>query len=76
MHEKDLLIKIGNNITSIRKQQGISSKELGYRCKIEKSKFIAVRKIELSHLNGIVVAGKGISTWSWHGVWGLPNMST
>lgn len=44
MQDKDLFIKIGNNITTLRKQQGITTKELGYRCEIEKSNLIAIEK--------------------------------
>lgn len=44
MQENDLLIKIGKNITTLRKQQNITSKELGYRCDIEKSNLIAIEK--------------------------------
>lgn len=36
--------KIGENITRIRKSQGLTSKELGYRSEIDKSALIHIEK--------------------------------
>lgn len=44
MSEKDFLILIGKNITKFRKQKGITSKELGYQCDMEKSNLIPIEK--------------------------------
>lgn len=35
---------IGGNITKIRKKKGLTSKELGYLCDIEKPNLIAIEK--------------------------------
>ena len=44
MKEKEFLILIGKNITKIRKKQGLTSKELGYRCDMEKTNLIPIEK--------------------------------
>ena len=40
MNESQYLILIGKNISRIRKAQGLTIKELGYRCDIEKTNLI------------------------------------
>jgi transcriptional regulator with XRE-family HTH domain len=44
MTPAEYLILIGNNISKIRKKKGLTSKELGYRCDIEKSNLINIEK--------------------------------
>lgn len=44
MKSAEYLILIGNNISKIRKNQGLTSKELGLRCDIEKSNLINIEK--------------------------------
>ena len=44
MTEAEYLILIGNNISKFRRQKKLTSKELGYRCEIEKSNLIAIEK--------------------------------
>jgi transcriptional regulator with XRE-family HTH domain len=44
MNEQDYLILIGKNITRIRKKRGLTSKELGYQCDMEKSNLIPIEK--------------------------------
>ena len=44
MREKDYLILLGKNITKYRKKKGITSKELGFECDIEKSNLIPIEK--------------------------------
>ncbi|HKC68821.1 MAG TPA: helix-turn-helix transcriptional regulator [Bacteroidia bacterium] len=44
MKSEAYLKKIGDNITRIRKQKGFTSKELGYRCDIDKSALIHIEK--------------------------------
>lgn len=44
MEDKEYLRLIGENITKIRKQKGLTSKELGYLCDIEKSNLIPIEK--------------------------------
>ncbi|HXC03648.1 MAG TPA: helix-turn-helix transcriptional regulator [Bacteroidia bacterium] len=44
MKEREYLILIGKNITRIRKAKGLTIKELGYRCDIEKSNLIPIEK--------------------------------
>ncbi|MBK9801299.1 MAG: helix-turn-helix transcriptional regulator [Bacteroidetes bacterium] len=44
MVEKDYLMLIGKNITKHRKQRGLTTKELGYLCDIEKSNLIPIEK--------------------------------
>lgn len=44
MNEKDYLKKIGANITAYRKLKGLTSKELGLECDIEKSNLIPIEK--------------------------------
>jgi transcriptional regulator with XRE-family HTH domain len=42
--EKEYLILVGKNITKIRKKRGLTTKELGYQCDIEKSNLIPIEK--------------------------------
>lgn len=44
MTEAEYLVLIGNNISKIRKQNKLTSKELGFRCDMEKSNLIAIEK--------------------------------
>ncbi len=44
MTEKEYLIRIGKNITKFRKKKGLTSKELGFLCDIEKSNLIPIEK--------------------------------
>lgn len=44
MTPAEYLILIGNNISKIRKKKGLTSKELGLRCDIEKSNLINIEK--------------------------------
>ena len=44
MKESEYLINIGKNITRIRKEKNLTSKELGYGCDIEKSNLIPIEK--------------------------------
>jgi transcriptional regulator with XRE-family HTH domain len=44
MKESEYLINIGKNITRIRKEKNLTSKELGYSCDIEKSNLIPIEK--------------------------------
>jgi transcriptional regulator with XRE-family HTH domain len=44
MTEREYLLKIGKNITRIRKEKGLTIKELGFRCDIEKSNLIPIEK--------------------------------
>ncbi len=44
MKSVEYLILLGNNISKIRKNQGLTSKELGLRCDIEKSNLINIEK--------------------------------
>ena len=44
MKNEAYLKKIGENITRIRKSRGFTSKELGYRCDIDKSALIHIEK--------------------------------
>ncbi|HEX8516641.1 MAG TPA: helix-turn-helix transcriptional regulator [Bacteroidia bacterium] len=44
MQDKDYLKIIGENITKIRKKKGLSSKDLGDLCDIEKSNLIPIEK--------------------------------
>lgn len=44
MTEEEYLISIGKNISAIRKKQGLTVKELGFRCDIEKSNLIPIEK--------------------------------
>ena len=44
MNESQYLILIGKNISRIRKAQGLTIKELGYRCDIEKTNLIPIEK--------------------------------
>ncbi len=44
MDEKEYLISVGKNITKYRKKKGLTSKELGYLCDIEKSNLIPIEK--------------------------------
>lgn len=44
MDENELLKKIGESITRRRKEKGLTSKELGYMCDIEKPNLIAIEK--------------------------------
>ncbi len=44
MKESEYLIHIGKNITRIRKEKNLTSKELGYCCDIEKSNLIPIEK--------------------------------
>jgi transcriptional regulator with XRE-family HTH domain len=44
MKESEYLIQIGKNITRIRKEKNLTSKELGYICDIEKSNLIPIEK--------------------------------
>lgn len=44
MNNEAYLRKIGENITRIRKNNGLTSKELGYRCDIDKSALIHIEK--------------------------------
>lgn len=43
VHE-EFLKKLGENITEKRKERGFTSKELGYRCEMEKSNLIAIEQ--------------------------------
>ena len=40
----DYLKVVGSNITRIRKKKGLTTKELGYLCDIEKSNLIPIEK--------------------------------
>jgi|APFre7841882793_1041355.scaffolds.fasta_scaffold85406_2 transcriptional regulator with XRE-family HTH domain len=57
MQDKELFSIIGNNITKYRKQKGLTIKEFGYLCDIEKPNLIPIEKgkknITLSTLNKI-----------------------
>lgn len=44
MSESDYLIFIGKNITRIRKQKGLTIKELGFRCDMEHGNLIPIEK--------------------------------
>ena len=44
MKSAEYLVLIGNNISEIRKKNGLTSKELGLRCDIEKSNLINIEK--------------------------------
>lgn len=44
MKEQEYLVLIGKNISRIRKQKGLTIKELGYRCDMEKSNIIPIEK--------------------------------
>lgn len=44
MEEKEYLRIIGENITKFRKAKGLTSKELGYRCDMEKQNLIPIEK--------------------------------
>ena len=44
MRDSEYLIKIGKNITRIRKEQGLTIKELGLNCDIEKSNLVPIEK--------------------------------
>lgn len=44
MTSAEYLVLIGNNISKIRKKNGLTSKELGLRCDIEKSNLINIEK--------------------------------
>ncbi len=44
MDDKDYLVLLGKNITKFRKQKGITSKELGFLCEMEKSNLIPIEK--------------------------------
>jgi transcriptional regulator with XRE-family HTH domain len=55
MTEKDYLILIGKNIAKIRKQRGLTSKELGYQCDIEKSNLIPIEKGRINVTIGTLV---------------------
>lgn len=44
MEDKKYLIKIGKNISRIRKEKGLTIKELGYQCDMEKSNIIPIEK--------------------------------
>ncbi|UAY52744.1 helix-turn-helix domain-containing protein [Ferruginibacter albus] len=44
MREEDFLIALGKNITKYRKKKGLTSKELGFMCDMEKSNLIPIEK--------------------------------
>jgi len=44
VEKNEYLQKIGSNITITRKSNGLTTKELGYLCDIEKSNLIAIEK--------------------------------
>lgn len=44
MKDSEYLLAIGKNITKIRKRKGLTTKELGYRCDMEKSNLIPIEK--------------------------------
>jgi len=44
VNEKEYLILIGKNISKIRRKRGLTTKELGYQCDIEKSNLIPIEK--------------------------------
>lgn len=44
MSEKDYLILIGKNISRIRKEKGLTIKELGFRCDMEHGNIIPIEK--------------------------------
>lgn len=44
MDESDYLLLIGKNISRIRKSKGLTIKELGYLCDMEKSNLIPIEK--------------------------------
>lgn len=44
MAESEHLIRIGKNISRIRKERGLTIKELGLECEIEKSNLIPIEK--------------------------------
>lgn len=44
MKDKEYLILIGKNITRIRKEQGLTTKELGFRCDMEKTNLTPIEK--------------------------------
>jgi len=44
VEKNEHLQNIGRNITSKRKSMGLTTKELGFRCDIEKSNLIAIEK--------------------------------
>lgn len=44
MRDTDYLIKIGKNISRIRKDRGLTSKQLGLECEMEKSNLIPIEK--------------------------------
>ena len=44
MDESNYLLLIGKNISRIRKSKGLTIKELGYLCDIEKSNLIPIEK--------------------------------
>lgn len=57
MKDEELLTLVGKNITKYRKQKGLTIKEFGYLCDIEKPNLIPIEKgrknITLSTLNKI-----------------------
>ncbi|HTA83985.1 MAG TPA: helix-turn-helix transcriptional regulator [Bacteroidia bacterium] len=55
MTEREYLILIGKNITKIRKQRGITSKELGYQCDMEKSNLIPIEKGRINTTIGTLI---------------------
>jgi len=44
MEDKDYLVLLGKNITKFRKRKGVTSKELGFLCDMEKSNLIPIEK--------------------------------
>lgn len=44
MKDGEYFILIGKNISRIRKEQGLTIKELGFRCDIEKTNLIPIEK--------------------------------
>lgn len=44
MEDSEYLIKIGKNISRIRKEKKLTIKELGYQCDMEKTNLIPIEK--------------------------------
>ena len=55
MKDEEYLILIGKNISRIRKEQGLTIKELGYRCDMEKTNLIPIEKGRINVTVGTLI---------------------
>ena len=55
MKDEEYLILIGKNISRIRKEQGFTIKELGYRCDMEKTNLIPIEKGRINVTVGTLI---------------------